>query len=338
MFPNDEAILAHMEMHKRNDNIDRPNTAYYKEKKKKTETALRNAKLLVEHDLGHPGHKNILGCIYLELKQYQEAISCFLKAIEIDPTFKAFWNNLSIAYYQIGEKMKALDCFKEGLLLEKDHGSIITEGPDYVLQGRTLEEYLKEIDQYTKESIPDLTLHFLFLLSTYYLGTEKYTLAIKCFIRLIRFNPKNPEFYYHLSSCLWKTGEEERAIKFLKKALTINPDDSIVLDTLVTLYFQRSNYLEAKKCLQQLHKINPEDTEIILDLACTHSKLQEKEETIFFLNKCLDIDFSHYLAIINDEAFIPYLIYLDNNTFRFVEEQVGGIQEGRMKILFFSSS
>jgi len=305
MFPNDEAILAHMEMHKRNDNIDRPNTAYYKEKKKKTETALRNAKILVEHDLGHPGHKNILGCIYLELKQYQEAISCFLKAIEIDPTFKAFWNNLSIAYYQIGEKMK---------------------------------EYLKEIDQYTKESIPDLTLHFLFLLSTYYLGTEKYTLAIKCFIRLIRFNPKNPEFYYHLSSCLWKTGEEERAIKFLKKALTINPDDSIVLDTLVTLYFQRSNYLEAKKCLQQLHKINPEDTEIILDLACTHSKLQEKEETIFFLNKCLDIDFSHYLAIINDEAFIPYLIYLDNNTFRFVEEQVGGIQEGRMKILFFSSS
>ena len=36
-------------------------------------------------------------------------------AIEIDPTYKAFWNNLSIAYYAIGEKRKAIDCFKEAL-------------------------------------------------------------------------------------------------------------------------------------------------------------------------------------------------------------------------------
>jgi len=322
MFPNDEAIFSFMEMSKKHRDKERPDDTYNRERKKKIEETLPNALLLVEKDPGHTGHKNILGCVYLELKQYKEAINCFLKAIEIDPTYKAFWNNLSIAYYQIGEKMKALDCFKEGLLLEKDHGSIITEGPDYVLQGKTLDEYLKEIDQYSEENIPAITLHFLFLLTTYYLKSNNYTLAIKCLIRLIRHDSRNTEFYYHLSSCLWKTGEEERAIKFLKKALTINPDDCIVLDTLVTLYFQRSNYLEAKNCLQQLHKIKQNDTEIILDLACTHSKLQEKEETIFFLNKCLDIDFSHYHAIINDEAFIPYLIYLNNDTFRFVDKQV----------------
>jgi len=311
MFPNDEAILSFLDITQSFYNRERPNDSYNKERQKKIEETIENATIMVDRNTEHPGHWNILGSLYLEQKQYHEAIDCFLKAIEIAPTYKAFWNNLSIAYYQTGEKMKALECFKEGLLLEKEHGSIITDGPDYILQGKTLDEYLRNMDQYQKENIPALKLHWLFLLTTHYLGNRNSTLALKCLIRLVRFDSKNPELYYQISTCLWDLGEEERSINFLKKALEINPDDNCILDTLVTIYFKRKDFHKAKKYLQQILKINPEDTEIILDLAAAHAELKEKEETIFYLKKCLEIDSSYLPQIIMDPSFLPYLSDLE---------------------------
>lgn len=314
MFPNDEAIYAFMEMSKKlYYDQDIPDDTFRKKVQKKLEEALKNALLMVEHEPENAGYWNILGSLFLRQKQYQKAIDCFNKAIEIAPTYKAFWNNLSIVYYQIGEKSKALECFKEGLLLEKEFGSILTEGPEFVLQGKSLDDYLKEKDQYSMETIDPLDVYYLGLLALHYINNKKPTCAIKSLLRLIRFEPKNPYRYYQMASCLWKINEETRAINFLKKGLLVNPDDKSILDTLVDIYFKQWNFQEAKKYLRQLLEIEPNDTETILDLAAAHAELQEKEKTIYYLKKCLDINPLYVNQIIRDLSFIPYLNYLEEN-------------------------
>ena len=205
----------------------------------------------------------------------------------------------------MNEKRKALDCFKEALLLEKEQGSINTEGPDFYLKGKTLEEYLEEIDKYSIEDIPPLALHSLPALANFYSGIGNTIFELKYLIRLVRLDQENPELYYQMARCLLSLGE--RAINFLKKALKYNPDDVTELDTLVTMYFGKFDFRNAKKYLKMIHEINPDDTEIILDLAATHAELGEKKETISYLKKCLEIDKSYLPDIKTDPSFQPYL-------------------------------
>lgn len=307
LFRDDEAILSFLEMTHAMYKVEKPNDTYNKKRKNKMELLLENLNDMDEHFDEKPGRLNIKGALYLEQKKYHDAIKCFLKAIEIAPTNKAFWNNLSIAYYAIGEKRKAIDCFKEALLLEKENGSINTEGPDFYLKGKTLEEYLEEIDKYSIEDIPPLALHSLPTLANVYSGIGNAVCELKCLIRLVRFDQENPELYYQMARCLLSLGDRERAINFLKKALKYNPDDVIVLDTLVTIHFGKFDFRNASKYLKMIHEINPDDTEIILDLAAAHAELGEKKETISYLKKCLEIDKSYLPAIKTDPSFQSYL-------------------------------
>jgi len=316
MFPNNDAIYAFMEMSKNLfwDKKEMDDT-YGKEMQKLLDESLKNALLDIEEEQDNAGFWNILGSIYLRKKLYQDAIDSFNKAIEIAPMYKAFWNNLSVAYYQIGEKLKALDCFKEGLLLEKEQGSFITDGPEFVLQGKLLDDYLKEKDLHSSETISALDLYQLGQLAQYYTNCYEPKLAIKCLLRLIRFDSNNPGWYFQMSSCLWAIGEKTRAINFLKKGLIINPDDKAILNTLVDIYFTQREFQKALEYLQRLHAIDPDDIEIILDIAAAYSELHNKDEAIYYLRKSLDIDPSSITKIIIDSGFIPYLNSLRESIF-----------------------
>jgi len=309
MFPNDESMMAFMEMTNKIHTAKRPNDSYHKKKMAMIDERIMEMKgdSITEEDEYYPGYLNILGSLYLEKRNFQEAKKYFLKAIEIAPTYKAFWNNLSIAYYALGEKRKALDCFKEAILLENEHGSIITEGPDFFLQGKSLDEFLKDIDQFTFDTIQDMSYIALGKLTSYYSSMKEPTSELKCLIRLARFEPENPKIYLNIAKCFFLADEKKRAENFLKKASEFNPHDLQVLDFLVMICLARKDFQSAKKYLETIFEITPEDTRIMLYLARVHASLNEKEKIFFYLKKCLETDISCLSDISMDNIFHPYL-------------------------------
>ena len=58
---------------------------------------------------------NNLGAIYLNLKDYHEAIKCFSQAISTDPNNSFAYNNLGNAYKDLNEKDKAIKNYKLAL-------------------------------------------------------------------------------------------------------------------------------------------------------------------------------------------------------------------------------
>ena len=50
-----------------------------------------------------------------ELKDYQKAISCYEKTIEINPNHVDAHNNLGVIFKELGEDYKAISCYKKAI-------------------------------------------------------------------------------------------------------------------------------------------------------------------------------------------------------------------------------
>ena len=51
-------------------------------------------------------------------EEYNDAISCYDKAIKIDPNFSQAWNNKGLALYDLGRYEEAIECFDKALELD----------------------------------------------------------------------------------------------------------------------------------------------------------------------------------------------------------------------------
>ena len=54
-----------------------------------------------------------LGNLCMHQGRYPEAIAAYQKAVKGDPTFGEAWNNLAIAYQNLGEDEKAIEAFRK---------------------------------------------------------------------------------------------------------------------------------------------------------------------------------------------------------------------------------
>lgn len=55
---------------------------------------------------------------------WREARTRWQKAVEIDPTYAAAWNNLAVGHEQLGEFAEARRAYERALALEPDNGFI----------------------------------------------------------------------------------------------------------------------------------------------------------------------------------------------------------------------
>jgi Flp pilus assembly protein TadD len=62
-----------------------------------------------------------LGGLYLHNKDYEKAISNFLKAIELSPNLDEAYGELGQAYLETGQKAKAVKAFEDALKINPNN-------------------------------------------------------------------------------------------------------------------------------------------------------------------------------------------------------------------------
>jgi len=67
---------------------------------------------------------NSRGCVYLAQGNYDDAIADFNKAISLNPDFAWAYASLGKAYWHLGQKERAEECFKKAVGMEQDASSI----------------------------------------------------------------------------------------------------------------------------------------------------------------------------------------------------------------------
>lgn len=116
----------------------------------------------------------------------------------------------------------------------------------------------------------------------------KWTEAKTLFFKLLE---KNPDDTYSLNYVSYKLAlkeqELELALKLVKKALVLDPDNGYFLDTLGWVEFKRKKYNSAVYFLEKSVSILPTSAEVIDHLGDCYLKLNRKKEAIFEWKKAL---------------------------------------------------
>jgi tetratricopeptide (TPR) repeat protein len=102
------------------------------------------------------------------------------------------------------------------------------------------------------------------------------------------------------------SAELTRQSASLRAMLQKNPKDAKVLAALGNLYYDHSQWPEAKGWYEQTLKVAPEDTDVLTDLAVVERNLGAHEDALQTLDRVLKIDPSHWQALYNKAIILNF--------------------------------
>jgi len=178
-------------------------------------------------------------------KKYAEAAECYKLALFYDPNYKEAKIKLAQIYESTGFKTEAEELYKSILKIE----------------GTTR----------CKETL----LNYAGLL----MKMQRYAEAKECYTKVLENNSNDAILYYNIGICLFLLRNHAEAIKYLKKAYSMNNTLINSLDFLGKCYYEIQNYNESFKCFKVYFDVNPASYEAKVNLEKAFSK---KDKVPFF--------------------------------------------------------
>jgi tetratricopeptide (TPR) repeat protein len=218
--------------------------------------------------LGNSQSEEILrGRENLQLGNFDEAIRCFKKAIEIDPNAFDAYYYLGSTYARRGDLQEAFICFTEAISIN----------PKYIEAYRSRGEVQIALGNYKG--------------------------AIENFDEIIKLDPRNPRGYLARCTANFLDRHYNQAIKDCSKSIELNPD----LIVLHLAYFQRgeayaqlNDYDQAMKDYNKVLEILPDFADAFVARGELFSKLDNYDRSLKDFSKAIELapkDASAYNAI-----------------------------------------
>lgn len=182
---------------------------------------------------------------YLNKQEYDKALECYEKSLELDSNYARSVHNIGVVYNNKKEYQKALEYFDKALTLVdngKDTSNLtLLLYSTFQEKGKALiglnkneeavkcyEESIKYINKALENKPDDINL--LITKGSSLFSLKKFEDAIKCFDKVLSIDKDN---YYALASkgfLLSNLGKFKEAIEYYDKALKIKPDDTWCLN------------------------------------------------------------------------------------------------------------
>ncbi|MGN7472120.1 tetratricopeptide repeat protein [Brevibacillus sp. SAFN-007a] len=162
----------------------------------------------------------------LEEGRFLEALEILKEIVEADPDFLPAWNNLSLAYYYVGDFQKAMETIEK--TLEKEHGNlhalcnlaVLLSHHNHTTELLALMDMLKKVVPFHPEN-------------TYKLATTMGVLgqhddAYFHYQRMLRTGrPYEACTYHYAAISAYLSGRKEQALRWWQKAKQMDPESGI---------------------------------------------------------------------------------------------------------------
>jgi len=132
----------------------------------------------------------------IEEKDWEEALECYEKSLEVDPDYARSIHNIGYVYYLMKDYDKALEYYDKALALAES-------GKD------------------RSQLPPELTLSnkgYLFI------SMARFEEALLCFDKALEFTPEDPALWYNKGNVFYSIGKYEEAVRCFDKALEFDPE------------------------------------------------------------------------------------------------------------------
>jgi tetratricopeptide (TPR) repeat protein len=278
---------------------------------------------------------NLMGFIYVDEKDYNNAVEAFQQALKIAPGSAKTRNNLGNVYMTERRPDLAEDAFRTvlradpgnrdahynlGLLLmakglpgeaiphfERVRPATVATQFNLIradLASNHTAEGLRLATELSARNKDDIQVHFS--LGIMLASEKQYKPAQLELEKADALRPGTFEILYNLGQTYLRAGEYSKAEFALSRALKLKPDSADTLQLLAQIYSTESRPLDALELLLRAHKIAPENTDIIFLMARVSMSQNYYEDAIPLLESGLTIapQRSDLLAALGESYFM----------------------------------
>ena len=194
------------------------------------------------------------GRIFRKLGDFEKALKCFDKALQINPNDRDTWSIKGYTLRKLGKYKEAIKCFDKVLSIFPNN-TVALDGKGYVYY--SLCEYEKAIKYFEKSlKIDNSNVYALNGLGYIYAYRKEYDQAIEYFNKSLKIDGSNIYALNGLGHVFSNRGEYEKAIEHFEKVWEIDPK---FYDSINTIHEYLKNEIsddkKFKKIFELLRKI-----------------------------------------------------------------------------------
>jgi Flp pilus assembly protein TadD len=200
-------------------------------------------------------------CAHRQTSYWKNSITLFSHAIEVTQNNYVAYNNLGLAYDDLGRHQEAIDAYKQAIEIN----------PDYALA------------------------HYALGVACARLG--RWQEAIESYKQIVRIKPDDPGAEFALGNACYALGRLPDAIEAFSQAVRIEPDYSEAHYNLGIAYDDLGRHTDAIEAYKQAVRIKPDDPEAHCRLGAAYLAIGDKNSAMAEYNilKSLNSEFANNL-------------------------------------------
>lgn len=240
-------------------------------------------------------------------KDYQKALDCFKKVIEIDPKYEDAWFQLGWVYSELYNAQKPP---------EDPFG--FDDDPFY---GENDLELLKKVINSYEKAVslePENWQAWYNLGKKYQDEYKNYQKAIDCYKKALEFSPEFSYAWNNMGLAYDELGNRQKAAECYEKAVKFDPKNQIAwINYAINQHFLK-NYSNSMECYYQAMEIEPLDYTAQMSLQAAMESIKSKvEPNIKNINLWLQMGVNYAKLIIHEKAieFFKQVIEIDVKIF-----------------------
>lgn len=234
-----------------------------------------------------------LGHLYLQKNECLPAVNAFSMALEKDSENPFYHNSIAFALVQLEQYDEAIEHYQKAININPDPywTSIVCQALGSVyLEVKKNPEAAIVLFQTATVLNPESEESQLAIGDTYF-STEDFDNAIKAYCDAIKINPENAKAYCKCGMALWEKDYTEEAIVAYNKAIALNPDYAIAYNNLGVIYLDdMGNTNEAARLFKIALECNEDYTLAYFNLGRAYAILNRNTEAAQFFQKALDLN------------------------------------------------
>ncbi|MBA7547659.1 hypothetical protein ES705_40089 [subsurface metagenome] len=202
--------------------------------------------------------------VYLRLQNYEMTIICFDEVIKINPEIPLMmidvWLNKGVCHRKINEIDKALMCYQEAAKIAPQVGDIWANMANIYLDLRQPEMALRYCDKAIVVG-SDQSGHNTVAKNskgTALFELERYQEALKLYEDVLEFNPVFAPSLVGKGVSLHKLGKLSRSIQFFDRAIKAEPTFTVAWYQKANVLYDLKEFKDALECYNEILKLDSE--------------------------------------------------------------------------------
>lgn len=241
---------------------------------------------------------NFIGNLYYSLKEYDQAIVFYRKAVDINDQYPVFAGNLGGAYQILADQLfgskdytAAEKMYIEAAKADNDANRWNTLGNFYY----DMKRWNDAIDNYKKAMEIRQDSVFLENCGLAYERNGNFKEAEKYYQEALEVDPESAKLFNRLGVFYHDQTDYEKSIGYYLKALEREPQNLLYLENLALAYSMKNDYDAAIETYEKFLQISPANAKILNAMGVIYYNQEQYESAIEMYRKALEIDKDNFL-------------------------------------------